>query len=104
MKFKFLKLKKKKDFEKKHFNNRPHFFWGILLSVMFFVILCSFGFALYLFLRVNSEPVVSEADLGEQVETINVDKLNSTLDYFSEREQRSMDILKGSKTVVDPSL
>lgn len=97
-------LKQKKVFHKADLSTKPSLFWMMILVMMFLIITSSFGFGFYLFVKVNAEPTLSEDDLGGQVETVDREKLTSALDYFSERQKKSIYTLSTPAPVIDPSL
>jgi len=95
-------LKKKKKFVKRNLEKKLDFFWKSILYITFILILISCAFGLNLFLETNKESMVVE-DIGGK-EMMEKERINNVLDYFSEREKKSMKILNSSSFVVDPSL
>jgi hypothetical protein len=102
MQFKITKTKK--VFQKEDLSATPSLFWMMILAMMFVIIVSSFGFGFYLFIKVNADPVLSDEELGGQVETVDRDNLNRALEYFSERQKKSLYVLSAPAPVIDPSL
>lgn len=102
MKIKF--FKKENNFKKKNFAFNPNLFWEIAVCGAFIMILLSLFFGYRLFAQINQELVLSDIDKNEQVLQINKDRIEKVLNYFSEREKKSNQILNSPAPVVDPSL
>jgi hypothetical protein len=94
-------FKKEKNFKKKDFRLNPNLFWKLALFGALAIIIFSFFFGLSLFNRINDDSVVSGA--GAQVPMISKDRLEKTLNYFSDREKKSEQIINSPSPVVDPS-
>jgi hypothetical protein len=97
-------FKKENSFKKKDFTFHPNFYWKIILIGTIVIILLSCIFSYLLFVQVNQEPALSFTNENEQLPTVNEDRIEKVLNYFSEREQNSNQILNSSSSVVDPSL
>ena len=101
MEIKFLKRKKK--FKKGGLGIKPDLYWRYILYVTFALILLSCVFGLYLFMKINNEsasPVINIS--GEN--SIKKERIDKVLEYFSEREKKSIEILNSPSPIVDPSL
>ena len=105
MKIELSKLfKKEKKFNKKEFIFNVYFYWKLAIFFAFFLVIVSFVFGYYLFVKINKEPDLS-ADLGGgQIPTIDKNRIDEVFRIFSEREKKSAEILNSSAPVVDPSL
>jgi len=97
-------FKKENSFKKKDFTSRPNFYWKIVLFSTAIMILLSFVFSYHLFGQINQEPVLSFTNEDGKLGTINKDRILKVLNYFSEREKNSVEILNSPAPVVDPSL
>ena len=97
-------FKTQKKFQKENLNEKPYFFWKLVLSAMSIIILASFGFGYYIFLQSNKEVVLTEADLGGTLETVNTGRLDGVLEYFNAREKKSEQVINSPSPVIDPSL
>jgi len=97
-------FKKENNFKKKEFSFHPNFFWRITLAGTAILILLSFVFSYSLFVKINQEPVLSSANEGGQLEKISQDRIKKVLNYFSEREKKSNQMLNSPSPIVDPSL
>lgn len=102
MKIKF--LTKKNSFRKKDFNLTPAFYWKIILFGILIAIIFSFLFGYRLFTEINQEVVLSIDNTNNQNPKVNKEKLSKVLNYFSERENKSIQIINSPTSVVDPSL
>ncbi len=97
-------FKKKNNFKKKKFDIRPDFFWEIIFFCTALIMVGSFVFGYYLFMKINQEPTLSISSNSGQVGTVNKDRIEKDLNYFSAKAQTSTEILNSSAPVVDPSL
>ncbi len=97
-------FKKENNFKKKDFILNFNFYWKIAVFGAFVLILLSFFFGYRLFNQINEESILSSINLDEQIPTVNQDRILKALNYFSEREQKSVEILNSSISIVDPSL
>jgi uncharacterized membrane protein len=102
MKIRF--LKSEQHFKKGGIGTNPAFFWNILLIIAFLIILTSFVFGLLLFKQINQESILSVENIDEKSQTVNEERIKKVLEYFSDRENKSINILNSPSPVVDPSL
>jgi cell shape-determining protein MreC len=101
MEIKFLKRKKK--FRKGGLGIKPDLYWRYILYVTFVLIILSFAFGFYLFMRINKEPNLSVASVNRG-DLIKKERIDKVLEYFKEREKKSAEILNSPSLIVDPSL
>ncbi len=97
-------FKIKKNFQKENFKTEPDIFWMGIVIVSFLVILGSFIFAYNLFVEVNKETSVTDQPGTQKISSKEKEKIKSALDYFSEREKNSTEILNSQNHITDPSL
>jgi len=98
-------LKMKKSFKKGGFHTNPNIGWEFILCIAFVIILASFIFGFYLFKKTNEEFIIPITDTnGGQVEMVKKERIKNVLEYFSEREKKSIEILNSPSPIVDPSL
>jgi len=97
-------FKKGNNFKKKSSVINPNLYWKFALLATFIMIILAFLFGYYFFRQINQELVLPTTNNGEQVPTVNKDHILKVLNYFSEREQKSKEILSSPSPVVDPSL
>jgi hypothetical protein len=97
-------FKKENNFKKKDFELNPNLYWKLALGGAFVIILFSFFFGYNLFMKINEDSVMPNAGASDQVLMVNKDHILKVLNYFSEREQKSIQIINSSSPVVDPSL
>ena len=96
-------IKRKKKFKKGGSRIKPNLYWKYILYMTFFLILISFVFAFYLFIKTNKELSLPTIKTSKK-ETIKEEELDNALDYFKEREKKSTEILNSPSPIVDPSL
>ncbi|MFA5932390.1 MAG: hypothetical protein WC793_03385 [Candidatus Paceibacterota bacterium] len=102
MKIKF--FKKENNFKKKDFNLNPNFYWKIAVIFVFISIVFSCIFGYQLFDQIEGESNASAVNISGQIPMIKEDRIKSVLFYFTDKEQKSADVLKSPAAVVDPSL
>ena len=102
MKIEILKIKK--SFKKGGFHTNPNISWEFILCMALIVVLASFIFGFYLFKQINEEFVVPITNTDGQIEMVKKERIEKVLDYFSEREKKSTEILNSPAPIVDPSL
>ncbi|MDD5721008.1 MAG: hypothetical protein PHT16_00980 [Candidatus Pacebacteria bacterium] len=97
-------FKKEKSFKKKDLTFHSSLYWRIILFVAAIIILLSFIFGYRLFLQINQDPALPIGDNSGQLPLVNKDRIDKALNYFSERESKSTEILNSPAPIVDPSL
>ena len=97
-------FKKEKSFKKERLHRSPSFFWKLAILVIFVVFIFSYFFGYYLFIQINKEPLLETSSISSQVETVKKERIDKVLEYFSNREQKSNQILNSSAPIIDPSL
>ncbi|MFA6301371.1 MAG: hypothetical protein WC609_03425 [Candidatus Paceibacterota bacterium] len=97
-------FKKEKSFKKEGFHPSPSVLWKFVLLATAGLIIVSFIFAYNLFLQVNKEFVPTDENTKGQIRIVKKEEIQKTLEYFSEREKRSAEIMNSLFPVVDPSL
>ena len=102
MKIKFFKKEKKFKKETKWFD--MGLCWKIAVSVMFLATIATAFFGYYLFQQTNKEPSLPTGGSSGQVETVKKEKIDRVLEYFSQRKQKSDQIINSPSPIVDPSL
>ena len=104
MKIKFFTKEKKFGKEKESPWLNMNFYWNIAVCFLFIVILLSSFFGYYLFSRTNKESVGKSSNNSSQIQTIQKERIDKVLEYFSVREQKSSQILYSPSPIIDPSL
>ena len=97
-------FKKKTSFRKGGFHTNPNIGWELILVVAFGIIAGLFVFGFSLFRKTNEEFNAPISGLPLGTASIREKKLQDVLKIFSDREQRSREILGSPAGVVDPSL
>lgn len=101
-KIKFFKIKK--SYKKENFKVNPNIYWEILVIFSLLAIIVSFIFAYNLFIQTNKEDSGTTENNSGKVGNTEKERIKNALDYFSQREKKSMEILNSPAPVVDPSL
>ena len=96
-------FKKKKKFRKGGSGVKPNLYWKYILYVTFFLIIGSFVFGFYFFMKTNEQLTLPTIKTSKK-ETIKKERLNDVLKYFTEREKKSTEILNTPSPIIDPSL
>lgn len=102
MKINFLKVKK--NYLKGNFKFSPNFFWKVIVGLFFLFIIGSFLFSFNLFREINKQNDLVEAKNVQKISDKEKQKIQEALNYFSEREKKSTEILNSATSVVDPLL
>jgi hypothetical protein len=97
-------FKQKKSFKKKDYFLNINTYWNTFLIVFFIVMIASFAFGFYLFLDINKDFVSIQPDTSAQVEKDRTSRIGKVLEYFSEKEKKSKEVLGSSALIVDPSI
>ena len=95
--------KPKKSFKKHGLLFAPEFYWEIIIYSVFTLAIASFIFGYYFFTQINKETVPTE-DTPNRKGIIKTEKLEKALEYFSERQKKSFEILNSPIPVTDPSI
>ena len=104
MQIQIFKKQKTKKIKKENFKINVDFYWKLILSMAFLLIMVSFVFGFYLFRQINKEQILSTSGGSDTALTMEKKRIEKVLEYFSEREKKSADILNSPSSVVDPSL
>lgn len=96
-------LKKKKKFRKGGSGIKPDLYWKYILWMTFGLIFISCIFGFYLFIKTNKELVVPVVNVDGQG-IIKKERIDKVLEYFQERENKSIEILNSPSPIIDPSL
>lgn len=99
-----IKIKREKIFKKGGFHTNPNISWVIMVCFMLAVLVGSVIFGLYLFMATEREFDAPAEPYGTGEKIANKERLEKVLEYFSERERKSAQILAAPASVVDPSL
>ena len=97
-------FKKQNNFKKKDFTPNPGLYWKIAVFGTFFLITLVALFGYYLFAQINQEFVLPATNESGQVPTVDKNRVEKVLNYFSDREEKSKEVIANPAPVVDPSL
>ena len=96
-------FKKQKQIEKKNFKINVNFYWKLILLTFFILTISSFIFGFYLFKKINKDFVYFYDNLSDKIEVVKKERIEKGLEYFSNREKKSIDILNSPSPIIDPS-
>lgn len=102
MKIKIPKIKKK--FKKGGIHSDPDIYWGGALLVAFIIVVIAVVMSFNLFRKINADFTPGNDNGGLQAGKIREERIESVLEYFSIRGQRTEKIISSPSPVVDPSL
>src|SRR3989344_1532658 len=94
-------FKKEKHFKKPNFVFHTNLYWKVAMCIVFglSIISCIFGYSL--FIKVNQEFTAQNTmQDSTQMQKTKKAKIDTVLQYFSDREQKSNDILSSPSYVV----
>ena len=97
-------FKKRNNFKKKNFSINSNFYWKLSVFLSLAIIIGLFFFGYYLFNQTNQESTPQITTDSGQVPVVNKNRIEKVLNYFSDREEKSKEILNTGAPVVDPSL
>ena len=98
-------LKKEKSFKKTNLFFNTNLYWQLAVCGAFILSVASCFFGYYLFINTNNESISQSPTYDyKRNEIVNKEKIDTILDYFSARKQKSNQILYSPSPVVDPSL
>ncbi|MFA5778058.1 MAG: hypothetical protein WC870_01015 [Candidatus Paceibacterota bacterium] len=97
-------FKNKKSFKKGGVHTSPNTIWGFVLCAAFGLTLMFFIFGAYLFIQTKQEFVLPATNENGQAPKVNKERILKVLNYFFEREKKSVEILNSPSPIVDPSL
>ncbi len=96
-------FKKEKKLKKDDLQINPDLYWNIILGLFFIAFIAISIFGYLFFETVNSPFVYENPNPIVQVETVKKGRLDKVLNYFTDREKKSADILNGVPPFIDPS-
>ena len=97
-------FKKQNNFKKKDFVFHLNFYWRIIILCAIVMVFSSFLFGYRFFVKINQRPVSQFTNKESMADALNQNNILKALNYFSEKERRSNEILNSPSMVVDPSL
>jgi hypothetical protein len=97
-------LKVEKKFKKEKFNINPNTIWKIILCLALVLIFASFVFGFNLFEQINKGFSTPAEETKGQIKIVQKKRIEKVLEYFTEREKKSIEILNTPAPFVDPSL
>lgn len=97
-------FKNKEHPEKESFPKNPDFYWELMLFAAFIIIISSFIFGFYLFYKINRDPLFKNENAGGNNIGIEKERIDKALEYFSDREKKSVEIINSPSPLIDPSL
>ena len=102
MKIKIPKIKK--NYKKENFEINPNLYWRLIVSIFFVLTILSFVFGISIYKQITKGDTIISGNGSKKVEQEKKVRINKVLEYFSEREKKSAEIIQSPLPVVDPSL
>lgn len=96
-------FKTKKNFKKKSTEPDPGFYWKLIISLVFVLIVASFVFGYYMFIQVKEDLSALPENFGKK-QLIDKKRIDKVFEYFSLREKKSTEIINSFPPTVDPSI
>lgn len=97
-------LKSKKSYKKQDYQIDPEMYWKVILYIALIIVTVFVVYDFSVFTEVNNDPAVSSVNINDQIEKNRKKRIESFLEYFSQREKKSDDISNSPSPVVDPSI
>lgn len=101
---KFPNFKRQKNFRKGGFHTNPDVCWEIVIYVAFVVTIGVLIYGVYLFHQIDKNFSAPDLDASKELHSVNQDRINQDLQFFSARDAKSLQILTSPAPFVDPSL
>jgi len=96
---------KKLDKDKLKIIFTPSRDWGVLLTIFFTLLIFLVVANVYFFIHYSENKVFLKIDENEEeVEIINIEEINRTIELFENKENTFNKLLKEKPDIVDPSL
>lgn len=102
MKIKLFKIKK--DYQKENFKINLDFYWRGIIIFSLLSVIASFAFAYNIFTEINKEDSSMIEKDNIKIGDKEKEKIRDILEYFAEREKKSIEILNSKTSIIDPSL
>lgn len=102
MDLKFLKFEKK--FKKKEHQPDPDFYWRVIFGVTTVLFLSGIVFGGFLLKKVNQQDFSLSLEYSGEGKKISENRIDKVLQYFTDRENKSKDILVLPAPRRDPSI
>lgn len=97
-------FKNKKTFKKGGIHINPNVYWAVCLVVAAVMIITGVFFGFNLFRKINQELITASDSDSIKIQTTEGERIKKVIEYFSDKEQKSIKILNSPAPVVDPSL
>lgn len=97
-------FKNKKIFKKGGIHINPNVYWAASLLIAAVLIAAGVFFGFNLFRKINQELITASDSDSIKIQTTDGERIKKVIEYFSEKEQKSLQILNSRAPVVDPSL
>lgn len=102
MKIELFKIKK--SFKKESFSVNPNTYFRFVVLIAFAVILVGFGFGFYAFKEFGKESFEDVNKIDQNVELSKKERIEKVLEYFAEKDRKSIEIINSPAPIIDPSL
>lgn len=98
------KIKIERKIKKENSDVQTDLYWKFIVIFSFVCVCVAFGFGIYFFQNLNNTTQNANEKNVQNNDLINKNKLDSVIKYFTEKEQKSKDIIVKPAPVIDPSL
>lgn len=98
------KFKRKKVFRKESGQINANRYWDVLFFAFFILFFLAMFFGYLTFKNTNTEFVVDSTFNKDDAGINQKNKIKKVVDYFSEKEASSLEIINSEVLIIDPSL
>lgn len=98
------KFKSVPKIKKEKFDVNVGIYWKFIIFLFFLLVLGSFIFSYYIFNSLSGISDNISKNVNSLKESIHEEKLDDTLEYFKNKEEKSKAIISSPAPVIDPSL
>jgi cell division protein FtsW (lipid II flippase) len=97
-------FKREKKFKKEGSWLNIYFYWKFVLGIVFVAILLSLFLGYSLFTETDRDFVLSGENFSQKSKLVRKKRIDSVLEYFRERKEKTNQIINSSNNIIDPSL
>ncbi len=96
--------KKTKKFKKEKSWLNIYFYWKLVIGILFVTTFLYILFSYRFFLETNKDFILLEDSAKAGSKTVQKDRIDKILEYFSQRKEKSKEIINSPAPIIDPSL
>ena len=97
-------FKLKKNFTKESFTVNPHIYFRFVIFIAIGITLVGFGLGFSVFKKFDKVSSEQANETTEKAELNRKERIENILQYFVEREKKSIEIINSPAPIVDPSI